>query len=81
VTGATLAYCYWNWRLLAREQHYRKTSRKGWLSCILTELSRELDAVRANWGDESGDRLKPAPLASCNDPTLAGSIRGLRTAS
>ena len=50
-TGAGLAYCYWNWGLLAREQRDRKTEREKLAAAldIFTELNmpRERDAVRA----------------------------------
>jgi tetratricopeptide (TPR) repeat protein len=46
-----LAYCYWSWGLLAREQHGRDTEREKLTAAldIFTELNmpRERDAVRA----------------------------------
>jgi hypothetical protein len=48
---SALAYCYWNWGLLAREQRDRKTEREKLAAAIdiFTELNmpRERDAVRA----------------------------------
>jgi hypothetical protein len=45
-----LAYCYWNWGLVAREQRDRNTEREKLTAAldIFTELnmSRERDAVR-----------------------------------
>jgi hypothetical protein len=47
----SLAYCSWEWGLLARDQRYRKTEQEKLAASldIFTELNmpRELDAVRA----------------------------------
>jgi tetratricopeptide (TPR) repeat protein len=48
---SNLAYCYWNWGLLAREQSDRKAEREKLTAAldIFTELNmpRERDTVRA----------------------------------
>jgi hypothetical protein len=55
---SSLAYCYWNWGLLAREQHDRKTEREKLAASldIFTELNmpRERDAVRAELEKTTG---------------------------
>ena len=33
---SSLAYCHWNWPLLAREQRYRKTAGKAGPALILS---------------------------------------------
>jgi hypothetical protein len=49
---SSLAYCYWNWGLLAREQRDRKTEREKLTAAldIFTELNmpREREEVRAD---------------------------------
>ena len=52
---SSLAYCYWNWGLIAREQCDRNTEREK-THCrldIFTELNmpRERDAVRGELGE------------------------------
>jgi hypothetical protein len=55
-----LAYCYWNWGLLAREQHDRKTEREKLAAAldIFTELNmpRERDEVRAELKKRKGQK-------------------------
>jgi tetratricopeptide (TPR) repeat protein len=58
-TRRDLAYCYWQWGLLAREQHDRDTEREKLAAAldIFTELKmpRERDAVRAELEKTTGD--------------------------
>ena len=55
-----LAYCYWNWGLLTREQNDRDTEREKLTAAldIFTELNmpRERDAVRAELEKTTADR-------------------------
>ena len=48
---SSLAYCYWNWGLLAREQRDRKTEREKLAAALVIfmdlKMPRERDAVRA----------------------------------
>jgi hypothetical protein len=57
-TRRDLAYCYWQWGLLAREQRDRKTEREKLASAldIFTELNmpRERDAVLAELEKTTG---------------------------
>jgi NB-ARC domain len=50
-TRLSLAYCHWNWGLLAREQRDRKTEREKLAAALVIftdlEMPRERDAVRA----------------------------------
>ena len=65
---SSVAYCYWNWGLLARELRDRKTEREklGAAREIFTELKmpRERDAVRAALEKTSRLCLKPRLCAS-----------------
>jgi hypothetical protein len=48
-TRRDLAYCYWQWGLLARQQRDRKTEREKLAAAleIFTELNMAREAVRA----------------------------------
>jgi tetratricopeptide (TPR) repeat protein len=49
--SSSLAHCYWNWGLLAREQHDRNTEREKLDAALVIftdqKMPRERDAVRA----------------------------------
>jgi tetratricopeptide (TPR) repeat protein len=78
-----LAYCYWNWGLLARKQRDRETER-GKLAAALdkfTELNmpRERDAVRAELEKTAAAECRSA--CSCGECSLACQVplkEGLR---